>query len=56
MFCSTPKSSRQNTFSSFAICSSLREVAGATLGLKGKIAVFDRGYNDYKTFNEFTEQ
>ena len=23
---------------------------------KGKIAVFDRGYNDYKTFDEFTEQ
>jgi len=23
---------------------------------KGKIAVFDKGYNDYKTFDEFTEQ
>lgn len=23
---------------------------------KGKIAVFDRGYNDYKTFDEFTER
>jgi hypothetical protein len=23
---------------------------------KGKIAVFDRGYNDYKTFDEFTEK
>ena len=22
---------------------------------KGKIAVFDKGYNDYKTFDEFTE-
>ena len=22
---------------------------------KGKIAVFDKGYNDYKTFNEFNE-
>jgi len=23
---------------------------------KGKIAVFDKGYNDYKTFNDFTEK
>ena len=23
---------------------------------KGRITVFDRGYNDYKTFDEFTEQ
>ena len=22
---------------------------------KGKIAIFDKGYNDYKTFDEFTE-